>query len=72
MGHSEDDRIRNKNRHQNEAFSLIEDLRAMGYDNAYIAQYVDFAITSCTDSFRNEVYLTVKSILRSQDEKVNS
>ncbi len=44
----------------------------MGYDHAYIIKYANFALSTCTDSFRNEVYLTVKSIVRGLDEKVNN
>lgn len=68
----EDDRIRHKNRKNQEAWDLVEGLRAMGYDNAYIIKYANFALSTCTDSFRNEVYLTVKNIVGSLDEKVDT
>lgn len=41
----------------------------MGYDAAYIKRYVNLALESSTDSFRNEVLNTVLNIVRSCDEK---
>jgi hypothetical protein len=72
MGFSEDDRIRSKNKHQNEAFELYEGLKAMGYDHAYMIKYAKFAQETCTDSFRFEVLNTMVSIVRSLDEKVTT
>jgi len=72
MGMSDDDRIRHKNRHQNEAFDLYEGLKAMGYDHAYMIKYAKFAQDACTDPFRFEVLNTMVSIVRSLDEKINT
>lgn len=69
MGFSEDDRIRNKNRHQNEAFDLYEGLKAMGYDNAYVIKYAEFALQHTEDPFRIKVLDTMIHIVRSLDEK---
>lgn len=43
----------------------------MGYDNAYIERYANFAIQVTKDSFRNEVYYTMINIVRSRNEKLN-
>ena len=73
MAFFEDERIRNKNRYQNEAFEIYEGLRAMGYDYAYIIQYAELAKETCTDPYRSEVLNTMISIVRSMSEsKVNS
>ena len=72
MGMSEDDRIRAKNKKSNEAYSLYEGLKAMGYDHAYIIKYGEFALTNTNDPFRSEVINTMVSIVRSLDEKVNN
>ena len=68
MGFSEDYRIRSKNRHQNEAFDLYEGLKLMGYNNAEIIHYAEFAKQNVQDPFRNEVYNTMIHIVRSIDE----
>ena len=72
MGMSEDDRIRRKNRHLNEAHELIEGLKTMGYDSAYIARYAQFAITNGSCPFRNEVYNTMIRIVRSSSGQGNT
>lgn len=76
MGFSEDDRIRNKNRHyncyQNSALDIYEGLKAMGYDNTYILKYAEFALQNASDSCRIEVLNTIISILGSLCEKPNS
>ena len=68
MGFAENDRIRAKNYKYNKAFSLYEDLKGMGYDNAYIIRYAEFALENPYSS-RSEVYHTMISIVRSIDEK---
>lgn len=40
----------------------------MGYTNAHIIQYAKFAMQNTADQFRNEVYHTMISIVRSIDE----
>lgn len=69
MGFSEDDRIRSKNRVINEACELLEDLRAFGYDNAYIKKYAEFAIQNTTCYIRNEVYSRLISLLKDVDNE---
>ena len=69
MGMSEDDRIRNKNKNQNEAFELYESLKALGYDDTYIIKYAQFAQSSPSDSSRFDMMRIIISIAqRSLDE----
>lgn len=72
MGFSEDDRIRHKNRHINEALEIYEGLKAMGYDHTYMIKYAQFAQQNCTDPFRFEVLDTMISIVRRLDAKDNN
>lgn len=69
MGMSEDDRIRSKNRHQNEAFELYESLKFMRYNLAHIMKYAELAIANSSDPIRIEVYNTMISIARSSSGK---
>lgn len=64
MGFSEDDRIRTKNQTSNEAYKLFEDLKAFGYDEAYIKKYAEFALSTTTCSVRNEIYSRLISIVK--------
>jgi len=72
MGMSEDDRIRSKNRHQNEAFDLYEGLKAMGFDHTSMIKYAEHAMTTNDNHYRFEVLNTMISIVRSLDAKVDS
>lgn len=71
MGFFEDDRIRAKNRKHQEAFDLYEGLKVMGYDNAYIKKYAEFALQNTTDSYRIDVLNEVLTIVRGVDAKVS-
>lgn len=68
MGFSEDDRIRSKNKIQNEAYKIYEDLKAFGYDNDYIIKYAQFALTTSNDNFRNDVLNKIIDLARSLNE----
>jgi hypothetical protein len=72
MGMSEDDRIRAKNYKHQEAYDTYEGLKTLGYDNAYIIKYAEFASQNTTDQFRNEIYKTLISMVRGLNEKATS
>lgn len=63
MGFFEDDRIRNKNRHYDEAFEIYEGLKAFGYSNQEILEYAKFALDNTDDPYRNKVFNTMISIV---------
>ena len=69
MGFSEYDRIRQKNRFHNEAFKIYEDLKAIGYSNNDVLRYANFALSSSSDSYRNEIFKTLISILGRMNER---
>jgi hypothetical protein len=67
MSFFDNDRIRYKNRFHNEAFSLYEGLKTMGYDNTYIIKYAEFAQQNTSELSRNEVFRIMISIARNAD-----
>ena len=69
---NEDDRIRSKNRTINCAFEIYDSLHAMGYSSADISAHATHKMQTETDFYRNEIYLAVIDIARSQDEKVST
>lgn len=64
MGHSEYDRIRNKNKPHTKAFDLYQDLKNIGFSNKEIIKYAYFAMNNCSDFSRNEIYSKIISIAR--------
>lgn len=72
MGISEDDRIRSKNRVQNEAYNLYEGLKLIGYTDEYVVKYIQLAISSCTDHFRLKVLNQILSNIRGSNEKITT
>jgi hypothetical protein len=72
MGMHEDDRIRSKNRAQNEAFDLIEGLKYMGYSSSDILKYAKLALELTSDQSRINVFNTMISIVRSTNEDINN
>ena len=69
MGFCEDDRVRCKNKKVNQALDLYEDLKTMGYSNEDIVRHAEFAVKNSPDCTRNEVYLTMISIVGGFSEK---
>lgn len=73
MGFSEDDRIRAKNKVNNEAFDMLEGMKQMGFSNDEIKRNLQTALTSPDiDSFRIDVFNTMLKILGRLDETTNS
>lgn len=68
MGNSEYDRIRNKNKFENEAFDLYQDLKSIGFSNGEIIKYANFAMQNGSDFSRNEIYSKMILIVRSINE----
>jgi hypothetical protein len=66
MGFSEDDRIRSKNKDQNEAYRLYEALQNLGYSYDDIMRYADFAMQDCSDQSRNNILNIMIRIARGQ------
>jgi hypothetical protein len=73
MGIYEDDRIRNKNRVHNAAYTLYENLKKEGLTNLQIRDYARSCINEGALNFdRNDVYLTVINIVgESNNETFN-
>ena len=65
MGFFEDDRIRNKNKHHNEAFELYKGLKSIGYSHQEIIKYAQLALNNINDSYRNNVYKAIILLVRS-------
>ncbi len=73
MGFNEDDRIRFKNRVNNTAYQLYENLRREGLSNSAIEQYATDMSTVKSDLNRDEIYLTVlKIVRRSHDSDIST
>lgn len=71
MGFYEDDRIRNKNRAQNEAYETYEALKTI-YDDSYIIKYTQFALSSTNDPFRTEVLNIITRIAKGRSNETPS
>ena len=70
MGSSEDDRIRSKNRYQNEAWKIYEEMLAAGHDINYILSNAEFTLSNATDPYRIEVMNTMIHFVRRINEGV--
>ena len=64
MGFAEDDRIRHKNKRQNEAFEIYESLTMMGYSPKDIIRYAELALSSTENSERLAIFPIVISIAK--------
>lgn len=71
MGFSEDDRIRHKNRHHNEAYKIYEGLKALGFSQKEIIEQSQLIIQTQQDPFRNEVYSVIIKLAEGQNENTD-
>ena len=72
MGFNEDDRIRNKNKHHQEAFDLFEGMKAMGFSYQEIINHAQEALKTSTDEYRNDVFRAMLRIGGGLDVKESS
>jgi hypothetical protein len=67
----ESERIKSKNKVQNEAYELLEAFKSFGYSLDDIKKYINFAITVNKNVFRNDVYLYMLKTLKVNSDEAN-
>ena len=68
MGTSEDERIRHKNRHYNEAADMYQGMKEMGFSHADIMKHAKDSLEKSIDSSRSDVYRAMINMDGSLDE----
>ena len=67
MGFVENDRIKSKNKHIEQAFAIYGDLLKIGFSDIDVVRYAKLASSNTSDPFRNKIFNTIISIIGRKD-----